>query len=350
MNEDLKPQTNEEIDLGQIFNAIGRLFDKFFKFIASIFLAIFSFIVYFLKAIIKNLIVVAIVVGVAFIIGFFLEKSKPSVYEASMLVKPYFDSKYQLITNVGYYNSLLNENNHEVLADVFHISKNESAELVGFKVETGPETKNDLLKQYDLYLKSLDSSRARTITYDDFVENRDIYSSELYLITVQSYKKDVFRKLEEGFDETFSNRYSIEQKRIRDSTLDIKKSLYQKDLERMDTLQAVYLGVVKAESEKGAAFVNVQGLLPLQQEKSKTYEYELFREGMRVRDSIRSVEQLKVEENTYYDVLSRFPEVGSKSTGLSTKYWFTLPVIAFILLCSVYAFIGAYKFVKDYES
>ncbi|MEO6348841.1 MAG: hypothetical protein ABIO60_13120 [Aquaticitalea sp.] len=350
MNEDLNPKTTEEIDLGQIFNVIGRLFDKFFKFIASIFLFIFSFIVYFLKAIIQNLILIAIVVIVAFIIGVVMEKSKPSVYEASMLVKPYFDSKYQLITNVKYYNSLLNENNHEVLSKVFHISKDESEKLVGFSVEIGPETKNELLKQYDVYLKSLDSSRVNTISFNEFVDNRDIYSSELYLITVQSLNKNIFSKLEDGFDETFSNRYSIEQKRIRDSTLDIRKSLFEKDLVKMDTLQSIYLGVVKAESDKGAAFINVQGLLPLQQEKSKTYEYELFREGMRVRDSIRSVVQLKVEKNTYYDVLSRFPEVGSKSTGLLNKYWFTLPVMAFILLCLIYAFMGAFKFIKDYES
>lgn len=266
-----------------------------------------------------------------------------------MLVKPHFGSKYQLVTNIGYYNSLLKENNHDVLSKTFNIGNKEAEELISFAVESGPETKNELLKQYDLYLKSLDSSRAQTITYNDFVENRDIYSSELFLVTVKSFKMDIFRKLEDGFDSTFSNRYSIDQKRIRDKTLEIKKTVYLKDLDRMDTLQNVYIDIVKKESEKGAAFVNVQGLLPLQQEKTKTYEYDLFASGMRIRDSIRVVEQLKVEEDTYYDVLSRFPEVGNETTKLSQKYWFTFPLTAFILLCLFYAVIKTFKFIKNYE-
>jgi len=349
MNKDLREQPSEEIDLGQIFNAIGKLFDRFFKFIGSIFKGIFKFIIYFLKVVIDHLIIVAVVVGLAFVLGFFLEKNRPEIYEASMLVKPHFDSKYQLVTNMGYYNSLLKEKNYDVLSETFDISDKEAETLLSFNVESGPETKNELLKQYDEYLKSLDSTRAKSITYNDFVENRDIYSSELFLVTVKSSKMDIFRQLEHGLDSTFINRYSTEQKRIRDKTLDIKKAVYQSDLDQMDTLQNVYIKIVTKESEKGSAFVNVQGLLPLQQEKSKTYEFELFQNGMRVRDSIRKVEQLKVEEDSYYDVLSRFPKVGNESTKLSSKYWFKFPIAAFLILCIFYAALRSIKFIKNYE-
>lgn len=349
MNKNLHEQPSEEIDLGQIFNAIGKLFERFFRFIGAIFKGIFSFIIFFLKVVIDYMLIVAVVVGIAFVIGYFLEKSKPEVYEASMLVKPYFGSKYQLVTNIGYFNSLLKESNYKVLAESFNISSDEAEKLVSFNVESGPETKNELLKQYDQYLKSLDSTRAKSITYIDFVENRDIYSSELFLVTVKSQKIDVFRKLEDGFDSTFSNRYSTEQKRIRDETLEIKRQVYLKDLDRLDTLQNVYIDIVKKESEKGAAFVNVQGLLPLQQEKAKTYEYELIGSGMRIRDSIRVISQLKLEKDSYYDVLSRFPEVGNESSSLTQKYWFTLPIVAFLLLCFFYAAVRTTKYIKNYE-
>lgn len=350
MNKNLQEQSSEEIDLGQIFSSIGKLFERLFNFIGSIFKAIFSFIIFFLKVVIDYFIIVCVVVGLAFVIGYFLEKSKPPVYQASMLVKPYFGSKYQLVTDINYYNSLLKENNYEVLADQFDISNEEAEKLVSFDVESGPETKNELLKQYDLYLKSLDSSRAQSITYTDFVENRDIYSSELFLVTVKSHKMDVFRKLEGGFDSTFSNRYSIDQKRIRDKTLEIKTSSYQKDLDRMDTLQNVYIDVIKTESEKGAAFVNVQGLLPLQQEKAKTREYDLLSSEMRIRDSLSAISQIKLEQDTYYDVLSRFPEVGTESVSLTKKYWFILPIAAFIFLCVFYSAIRIIKFIKNYEN
>ena len=260
------------------------------------------------------------------------------------------DLKYSLVADIAYYNSLLNEKNYDILSKTFDISEKEAGTLLSFKVEPGPETNNELLKQYDEYLNSLDSTRAKTITYNDFVENRDIYSSELFLVTVKSFKADIFRKLENGFDATFSNKYSTEQKRIRDNAIAVRKTVYQSDLDRIDTLQNVYISIVKKESEKGSAFVNVQGLLPLQQEKSKTYEYELLGSSMRIRDSIRTMEQMKIEQDTYYDVLSRFPQTGTESSQLKSKYWFTFPIIAFLLLCLLYATLKTIKYIKNYEN
>lgn len=349
MSNNLQDKGSDEIDLGQIFNGVGRLFEKLFKFIASFFTAIFSFIIFFLRVVIDHLIIVGVVVGLAFVVGFFIERNRPTVYEASMLVRPHFESKYQLVTNVHYFNSLLKEKNLIVLSETFEINENEAEKLLAFEVDSGPETKNELLRQYDVYLKSLDSSRAQSITYIDFVENRDIYSSELFLITVTAFQKDIFRKLESGFDSTFSNRYSIEQKEIRDKTLDIKRAVYLKDLARMDTLQAVYLDIKKKEAERGSASLNLQGILPLQQEKAKTYEYELFQYEIRTRDSIRKVEQLKIEEDNYYDVLSRFPEVGNESNTVLSKYWISLPLISFVLLCILFVIIRSFKFIKNYE-
>src|SRR5690606_7762251 len=136
------------------------------------------------------------------------------------------------------------------------------------------------------------------ITYNDFVENRDIYSSELFLIKVKSLKNNVFRKLEGGFDSIFSNSYSIEQKRKRDLSLDIQQSVYEKNLERMDSLQSVYLDVIKKEAEKGTVSIGVQGVLPVQQEKVLTREYDVFQNEMRLRDSIRALKQIKIAENS----------------------------------------------------
>ncbi|HNQ26336.1 MAG TPA: hypothetical protein PKL92_00250 [Aquaticitalea sp.] len=350
MSKDLQNKTSEEIDLGQIFNAIGKMFDRLFKFIGGFFKVVFTLFMSFLKVVIDNLITVAIVVGIAFAVGYFFEKNKAPVYEASMLVKPYYNSKYQLIANVNYYNSLLEERNFEVLSNAFGIAKEDAQKIKSFEVESGPETKNDLLKQYDLYLKSLDSSRALSITYVDFVENRNIYSSELYLITVKSLKKDIFKSLEKGFDDIFINELSIAQKQKRDKTFEIKKTAFESTLSKIDTLQQTYLKIVQKEADKGEAFVNVQGLLPLQQERSKTHEYELFQYEIRIRDSIREIEQLKADEDIYYDILSGFPKVGKVDSSLLSRYYVLFPIIAFILLCIGYMTIKLYKFIKNYES
>ena len=56
----------------------------------------------------------------------------------------------------------------------------------------GPETENERIVQYDRFVKSIDSVRAQHISFDDFVENRDIYSGDLFEIIVESKKKDIF--------------------------------------------------------------------------------------------------------------------------------------------------------------
>lgn len=341
--------TSDDVDLGHVFNAIGRLFERLFKFIGSIFKAIFTFIIFFLRVIIENIVIIGIVVGVAFVIGFFTEKSKKPVYEASMLVKPYFDSKYQLISSIDYFNSLLNEKRYDLVSNIFDINEEESESLTKFEVKVGPETKNDLLRQYDEYLKSLDSSRAKTVTYTDFVDNRDIYSSELFLITARSRKKDIFRKLEGSIDSIFSNGYSIEQKAKRDKILKIKKETFERDLESVDSLQSLYSNVILKEAERGTVSVNVQGLMPLQQEKADTKEFDVLIIGMRTRDSIKVLDQMEIEENNYFEVLSRFPEVGKKKSDIYSKDWFMFPIAAFVVLCIIYIIMSTIKYIKNHD-
>ncbi|HLT32605.1 MAG TPA: hypothetical protein VKZ98_02335 [Aquaticitalea sp.] len=348
MDKDSQKTSSEEIDLGQVFNAIGRLFDRFFRFIGSIFKGIFVAIISLLKIIIDNILVIALVLGLAAILGFFTEKQKKPLYEASMLVKPHFDSKYQLISSIDYFNSLLNEGNYNEVAEIFRISQANAHSLKAFEVETGPETKNGLLKDYDAYLKTLDSTRANTITYDDFVENRDIYSSELFFIKVKSHQRDIFRRLEGGIDSIFSNSYSIEQKKKRDLSLNIKKTVFEENLERMDSLQSVYLDVIQKEAGNGSLSLGV-GVLPVQQEKVLTREYDVFQNQMKMRDSIKVIEQLKIQANEYHEVLSRFPEVGKKYSKLYLKHWILFPCIAFFGLCVLYIITATFRYVKNYE-
>ena len=76
MSEKLPKQSeNEEVDLGQLFNAIGRLFEKLFSFIGSIFKGVFSIIVYALKPFVKNFKLVAIVLLASGLIGFAIDKT-----------------------------------------------------------------------------------------------------------------------------------------------------------------------------------------------------------------------------------------------------------------------------------
>src|SRR5690606_38340730 len=107
MNKNLpQNQPSEEVDLGQLFKIIGNAFERFFKFIGSIFMGIFGIIILFLLFIQKNLIKFAIVGIIGLIIGFYLDYKKEPRFISSMVLEPNFNSVQQLYNNISFYNEL----------------------------------------------------------------------------------------------------------------------------------------------------------------------------------------------------------------------------------------------------
>ncbi|NNE32353.1 MAG: hypothetical protein HKN40_08295 [Winogradskyella sp.] len=348
---DKAPQNNqnEEVDLGQLFNAIGKLFEKFFAFLGRVLKHFFSLIIYALKPVVTYFKTIAIVVMAAAILGFIVEKFKKPVYVSEMLVKPYFDSKYQLANNVSYFNALINSNNLSEISDIFEIDSLDAAELIGFDIQIGPETGNDLLKEYNDYIKTIDSTLAKDIPYEDYVENRDILSGSIFSVKAKSRSNDIFTSLEKGFDKTFENKYSTKLKNIRDKTIEIKTNVYKNELKRIDSLQGIYFEVLKAESENGKVSIGLEGMIPLTSQKTATKEYELFQKEMVIRDSLKILEQELIKENDYYDILSGFEEIGTVERDFWNRYTVIFPAMTLLFIIIIYLLYGAFKFIRDYE-
>ncbi|MBA6151943.1 hypothetical protein [Gelidibacter maritimus] len=351
MNEDLRknqPQS-DEVDLGQLFNAIGRLFERFFRFIGSILTAIFSFIIFVLKVVIDNFKLILVVMIIASVLGFLMEKRKVDVYTSQMLVKPYFDSKYQLVSNINYFNTLISTQGYTELSTIFDISEESAKELRSFDVQPGPESDNEKVKAYGEFLESIDSLSATTFTYNEFIENRDIFTGDLFEINVESTKKDIFKSLEKGLNSTFKNEYSERLKQKRDTLLEIQKSNILATLNAVDSLSKVYISVLQEESRKGATKISFGEGLSLEPEsKSKTKEFELLEREIELRERLTRLEEVKVQRDTYFDMVSGFQEVGAKTAKFTEKYVILFPLIGFIVLTIIFIVSRTIKFVRGY--
>lgn len=349
---DKKPTQNnneEEVDLGQLFNAIGKLFEKLFLFIRSIFKGIFVLIIYCLKPVVTYIKIISIVVVLTAILGYILDKYKKPVYFSKMLVKPYFESKYQLANNIDYFNALISSSKFDEISNQFQIDSIQAKQLVFFELETAPETKNEIYLEYDSYLKDLDSVLAAEVTFEDYIENRDIMGGQLFSIRVESHDQNIFNKLEKGFERTFENNYSKKLKNVRDSSLLIKKASYEKILSRLDSLQKTYLDVLKSESETPNLSISGNGQLPLINEKAETREYDLFQEELKVREEIRNLDEILIEESEFYDTLSNFENIGTKQSRLTERYVFKLPILCIIFMIISFMSYKAFIYVKNYE-
>ena len=356
MNDNLQPKDNnsqnsEEIDLLVFFEYIGEKISNFFKFFITFFKAIFSIIIFALKAIIVNIKIIIIVMFLAGILGYVLELNKPKIYSSSMLVRPYFESKFQLVTNMSYYNALLSNGNYETIGNLFKISEEDAAEINGFEILPGPETENDKIVQYDRFVKSIDSVRAQEISFDDYIENRSIYSGEVFEITVYSKKNDIFTKLELGLNESFTNEYSLKRMQKRDSLIIIQKNNIEAQLTQVDSLQKIYINVLEKESQSQSTEISLGGEgFSLSKDKSNTREYDLLNKEIELRNQLRDLEEKKVDEDVFFDVISSFQKVGKNTLHWYDRYSLLFPIIAFVMLCIIYLTRKTVLYVNKYEA
>lgn len=346
-----KQNASEEVDLGQLFTLIGNAFNKLVAFIASIFKAIFSVFVLTLKAVIVNFKIIVITMIIAGVLGYAIDKYKPNLYSSTMLVKPYFDSKYQLVNTINYYNALLETEEYSTLSDVFGLAEEEVKEISSFEINPGPETENEKMVQYNNFLKSIDSAYASEITFEDFEENRSIYSGDLFEIKVFSHKKDIFQKLEEGLGGSFTNVYSEKKMKKRDSLISIKKENIMQQLKEVATLQGVYIKVLEEESKSAPTEISIGGEgLTFNKDKTQTKEFELLNTEIKLRNELKALDEQKVEEDVFFDVIASFQQVGNLDIKWYQRYMLIFPILAFTLLCISYLTSRLVRFVNNYEA
>lgn len=350
MSENLpKNVDSEEVDLGQLFNAIGNLFDRFINFIRSIFNFFLSIIIAGLKAIINNFKLIVSVMVILGVLGYFLEKSVPPKYKSGILVKPYFDSKYQLITNINYYNALLKNKDYKSLAEIFKLTEENTKEIISFEITQAPETENERILLFEVFIKDIDSVRALDISYDDYLQNRSVYDSDFFEIIAESYRKDIFKSLSEGLNASFTNEYSRNKKRKKDSLNFLQKQNLLEAIKEVDSLQKIYIDVLEIESKSSNSQISLGEVLSFDKEKSNTKEYELLNKEIQLRDQLRKLEEQKIEEDVFFDVISSFQEVGDPSKKVTERYTLIFPILGFIILCMIYLAGKIIKFVRNYE-
>jgi len=344
--EDFK--NSEEVDLEYIISLISKVFDRVNDFIVSIFKTILNIFVSVIVIRTKNFKLLLTVFVISLLLGYTLEKLTPNVYKSSTLVKPYFESKYQLVSNIEYFNALLSSGDFDQLASIFKVEKEKAKELVSFEVAPGPETENDHILEYEKFIKKIDSTRAQDITFETFIEQRNIYSGSTFLISVLAKEKDIFTSLENGLNVSFANKYSLKKRRKRDSLLDIEKIRILKSLSQIDSLKRVYVETLQKESSQDAIIISSTGT-PIIKQKVDTREYDLLSQELKLRKSLSDLDVRRVESNDLFDVISSFQNIGTVYIPIWKRYTIIFPIIAFILLVLGYTKKKLVSFSKTYK-
>ena len=220
MSKDLQEQPkSEEVDIIQIFNLIGNAFKSFFNFLLSILEYIFKIIIILSLFIKRNLIVLVIAAVVGFIGGYISDSYKESFYTSTMIVEPSFNSNNQLIENIRLYGQLSKSKDSITLSRMLGVTPSEASKIDGIIIKP-VDNRNELLRDYNEFVKNADTTLVNTINFEDYLGNLSASSYKLYAITVHSKERGIFTKIQDKLTAISLSNYTKKLQEVELNNLD----------------------------------------------------------------------------------------------------------------------------------
>ena len=337
---------SDEIDLGQLFQLIGRGFQKIFNFIGSIFKGLFHILILFLLFLQKNGIILGIAVVVGAVGGYILDSIKPEKYISKMVVEPNFNSVQQLYNNIDFYNDLAKAEDSVALADALKISTSEAASIKEIFVDSYSD-ENQKIKLFDEFVRELDTSTVKAIDFESYLKNFNSMDARFHQISLISTNNLVAKKVQPTIVESISaNEYFKLQKGINDINLELQDSIINQQLVEVDALQDLYKTVLEKEAEKPMQGTNIN---LAENGESQNKELALVKEREILKKQLVQLNREKANKASILNVISDFPNRGVKLKGFWKSYKFLLPLVLLVVVFGILGAMGLNKYLKAYK-
>ena len=355
MNKDLpQPQPSEEVDLGQLFKLIGNAFDRFFKFIGSIFKNLFLAFVWFVFFIKLHIIKLAIagVIGIA--LGFLLETTLEPAYKSYATIKQNYPTGENLYNSISYYKDLVRQNDINTLKNALNIEESEASSILDFDINP-VITENEKLQKFDAYLKTLDSAVASKVEYETYINNVEDYTYGYQQIAIKAKARNNFKKVFDKIIENIDKNEFFEREQAKDlSELKNEEASLLEALKQSDSLQSTYKRVLEKVSEKdktAQTSITIEGSTQV----DKTKEFELFKSDLELREKLVENRRKQADKEFVIEVVSSKQESGvidktKKVFGkaVSSKMFYAVGIVLLTLL--VLLSLQFIKFIEKYKN
>lgn len=333
VDQPVNNNTSDEIDLGQLFHMIGRVFQKFFNFIGSIFKSLFHVLILFLIFIQKNFIILAVAIVIGAVGGYFLDNYLPEKYVSKMVVEPNFNSVQQLYNNIDFYNDLAKAEDSIAIAASLGINHREAASIKEIFVDSYSD-ENQKIKLFDEFIRELDTTTIKALDYEAYLKNFNAMDARFHQITIIATNSYVAKKTQPTIVESISsNSYFKLQKDKNDENLDLQERIYTQQLSEIDSLQSLYKKVLVKEADKPMQGTNIN---LAENGESQNKELALIQERDVLKERLVLLNKERANKSSIINVISDFPLRGVEQKGVWKQYIFLLPIslllIAFLFL------------------
>lgn len=298
---------SEEIDLGVLFNSIGRGTSRLFHAIGSATLFLLNALLAVTIFVRKRIVYFALASVIGLIGGIFSENTFPVKYIATATIEPHFDSARQLYSNIEYLNDLAAQKDSVQLASFFEISLSEAAALQSLEINPFV-TKTSLLKEYNDYTMGLDSLVATEMSYNQYVKQIDDFERKIHLLKIESTEQDIFPSLLPPLIGSVSDvAYFRDQQATQLSNLELMDSITQISIVQTDSLLSLFEEVRIVEANK--AFSNGTNLY-MSESSEDNAEIALLNRKITLSEELEEIRLAKLKAQHVIDVVSAFPKVG----------------------------------------
>jgi hypothetical protein len=332
--------------LGQLFQLIGNGFKKFFNFIGNIFKGIFNIIIHFLLFIQKHFLKFAIAAVVGLALGIYLDMIKEPKYISTMVVEPNFNSVQQLYNNVNFYNELAEAQDSITLAEVMNITSIEAGHITEFTVESYSD-ENQKVLLFDRFVRSLDTTTQKAIDMEKYLLNFNSFDARFHTISVTATDNSIAKKIQPPIINSISrNDYFNLQKNISDINLNLKDSIYKKQINEIDSLQLLYKRVMIKEADKPLQGTSIS----LGENGGKeNKELALINKMEELKTSLVELNVERANKSSILNVISEFPRRGVEVKGVWNSYKFWIPVGFIGLTLLVLGMLDLNTYLKNYK-
>lgn len=346
MSKDLKsPQPSEEVDLGQLFKLVGKMFDRFFRFISKIFQAVFGVVLVILIHFRKRFFwyVGAAILGL--ISGYILDETADKEYGANMFIETNFRSSRQVYENIKDLQQLAFVDKDTIeLAKRLHITPSEAASLNGFYIQPDLD-ENNSIEMYSKYYAKLDSVSRIEINYEKYKKSLTPYNFNMHLIGVTSKDKFIYKKIEKAFvDYLAHNAYLTDVVQVNTENLNRENQSLLLQIQKTDSLAQAYLKIRVEESKKkpipGAGTNLYLGGETSQSANLIVDESKVIEKRLEFEAKRRAVYKNLVDQKNVINMLSGFPNSGYDIRTWKDRNIIILPMALIALLLLV--FLGIY--------
>lgn len=338
MNKELpqNPRNSDEVDLGQLFKLLGKMFKSLFNFIGSIFNKIFLAFVWFVFFIKKHILKILIAGIIGFVTGYFKESIGQTIYKSTTVIKQNYKTGENLYRAIAYYNELIEEEDFITLGTSLGIGSKEATALIELDIKS-ISTLNENLKSYDDYTKSLDSSNAKTMTFDDYVKNYREFQYPVQRIIIKATEKGVFLNIIPQIVEKISKtEYFInERQKDLDELYILEKSL-SASIKESKALQDVYKKVLeKPLQNNGGAQTSIS--IDNTKDNNVTREYDLYLNDIILKRELVKIQREINDKRNIVDIVSSQENQGSVYNSkeifgqtLNMKLYYALVLMALV--------------------